>query len=713
MKNKSIFILLLALVSVSCLVIGCAAAVTETCNVKIPKGAGYVVNGAKTVEKGKDYVFTVTANEGYDIASVTVGTERLTATDGKYTIANVTADIEISVSAQRKTFSVFFVGEGYEASGEPTVTYGSNYVFTLTISDGYDKTVMPVVKADNDTLVGEKDGNVYVYTIQNVTSDVTVTVSDLVKLPGQLVVPNEVFNLEIAKLTAEQRNQGYYLQGVSGSYNGAKCNVNVDLSSVVWNTAGSYTITYSLEGHSDVTKVATLKLFGTFVVSDIAIDLSDVTAAVSCLDGYQYVDRDLYIVNGETQTLLTPKQFVAEQIVVDGKKVYRSHFSTDYLLSLKSGSYNFRLVDYVTCNIGEFTVTLTDDAAPAYDFDADDMYAYVVGDSFDFVKTTRHANSAQPIVVKYFLTDGNGVETDCTDGYDLPNKAGGYTWTVKYFRSENELTEYTKSVKYLLVDNYGWSGATVSASKDGNIVLSTVDGDPNQYTDKNAAISAEYIRKNNTVNGNYMVVTFKVTDYTSSGKFDAGIWSLKGANNDYMGITLNKVGDTHKVLRMLSGGSVDFIIRDFTGSLEIVGIEFVTIADGFGNQKTNAGYVNTTTGDNGLVTSAKVQWTTNSDNNKFSITQAYLDKLVAAGYTQLSMDLSATQTNIYVICTYKNGNATKDVAKNYTGGNVNFALNTVDGTLSEIGIVIVNTHDNTVFQDFSGTLELTNITYTK
>ena len=713
MKNKSIFILLLALVSVSCLVIGCAAAVTETCNVKIPKGAGYVVNGAKTVEKGKDYVFTVTANEGYDIASVTVGTERLTATDGKYTIANVTADIEISVSAQRKTFSVFFVGEGYEASGEPMVTYGSNYVFTLTIADGYDKTVMPVVKADNDTLVGEKDGNVYVYTIQNVTSDVTVTVSDLVKLPGQLVVPNEVFNLEIAKLTAEQRNQGYSLQGVSGSYNGAKCNVNVDLSSVVWNTAGSYKITYSLEGHSDVTKVATLKLFGTFTVPDLAIDLSNVKTAVSCLDGYQYVDRDLYIVNGETQTLLTPKQFVAEQIVVDGKKVYRSHFSTEYLLSLKSGSYNFRLYDYVTCNIGEFTVTLTDDAAPAYDFDADDMYAYVVGDSFDFVKATRHANSAQPIVVKYFLTDGNGVETDCTDGYDLPNKAGVYTWTVKYFRGENELTEYTKSVKYLLVDNYGWSGVTVSASKDGNIVLSTVDGDPNQYTDKNAAISAEYIRKNNTVNGNYMVVTFKVTDYSSSGRFDAGIWSLKGANNDYMGITLNKVGDTHKVLRMLSGGSVDFIIRDFTGSIEITDVEFVTITDGFGNQKTNAGYVNTTTGDNGLVTSAKVQWTTNSDNNKFSITQAYLDKLVAAGYTQLSMDLSATQANIYVICTYKNGNATKDVAKNYTGGNVNFALTTVDGTLSEIGIVIVNTHDNTVFQDFSGTLELTNITYTK
>ena len=180
-----------------------------------------------------------------------------------------------------------------------------------------------------------------------------------------------------------------------------------------------------------------------------------------------------------------------------------------------------------------------------------------------------------------------------------------------------------------------------------------------------------------------------------------------------MGITLNTVGVTCKVLRMLSGGSVDFIIRDFTGSLEVVGIEFVTIADGFGNQKTNAGYVNTTTGDNGLVTSAKVQWTTNSDNNKFSITQAYLDKLVAAGYTQISMDLSATQANIYVICTYKNGNATKDVAKNYTGGNVNFALTTVDGTLSEIGIVIVNTHDNTVFQDFSGTLELTNITYTK
>lgn len=712
MKNKSTIILLLAFVAVCCLTIGCATS-TEHCNVKLSKGAGYVVNGAKTVEKGKNYVFTVTANEGYNITSVMVGTEKLTETDGKYTVANVTADIEIVVSAQRKTFSVFFVGNGYEASGEPTVTYGSNYVFTLSIADGYDKTVAPVVKADDNVLVGEKDGNDYIYTIENVTSDVTVTVSGLVKFPGQLVVPSDAFNIEIANLTAEQRNQGYYLQGVSGSYNGVKCDVNVDLSAVVWNTAGSYKITYSLEGHADVTKIATLNLFGTFTVPDLAIDLSDVTTAVSCLDGYQYVDRDLYMVNGETQTLLTPKQFVAEQIVVDGKKVYRSHFSTDYLLSLKSGSYNFRLVDYVTCNVGEFTVTLTDDAAPAYDFDAEDMYAYVVGDSFDFVKATRHANSAQPIVVKYFLMDENGVETDCTDGYDLPDKAGEYTWTVRYFRSENELTEYTKSVKYLLVDNYGWSGVTVSASKDGNIVLSTVDNDTNQYTDKNAIISADYIRKNNKVNGNYMVLTFKVTDYTSSGKFDAGIWSLKGANNDYMGITLNTVGVTCKVLRMLSGGAVDFIIRDFTGSIEITDVEFVTIAEGFGTQKSNAGYVNTTTENNGLVTSAKVQWTSSSDNNKFTVTQTYLDKLVAAGYTQISMDLSATQANIYVICTYKNGNATKDVAKNYTGGNVNLALATVDGTLSEIGIVIVNTHDNTVHQDYSGTLELTNITYTK
>mgnify|MGYP000820316942 FL=1 len=607
MKNKSTIILLLAFVAVCCLTIGCATS-TEHCNVKLSKGAGYVVNGAKTVEKGKNYVFTVTANEGYNITSVMVGTEKLTETDGKYTVANVTADIEIVVSAQRKTFSVFFVGNGYEASGEPTVTYGSNYVFTLSIADGYDKTVTPVVKADDNVLVGEKDGNDYIYTIENVTSDVTVTVSGLVKFPGQLVVPSDAFNIEIANLTAEQRNQGYYLQGVSGSYNGVKCDVNVDLSAVVWNTAGSYKITYSLEGHADVTKIATLNLFCTFTVPDLAIDLSDVTTAVSCLDGYQYVDRDLYMVNGETQTLLTPKQFVAEQILVDGKKVYRSHFSTDYLLSLKSGSYNFRLVDYVTCNIGEFTVTLTDDAAPAYDFDAEDMYAYVVGDSFDFVKATRHANSAQPIVVKYFLMDENGVETDCTDGYDLPDKAGAYTWIVKYFRSENELTEYTKSVKYLLVDNYGWSGVTVSASKDGNIVLSTVDNDTNQYTDKNAIISADYIRKNNKVNGNYMVLTFKVTDYTSSGKFDAGIWSLKGANNDYMGITLNTVGVTCKVLRMLSGGAVDFIIRDFTGSIEITDVEFVTIAEGFGTQKSNAGYVNTTTENNGLVTSAKVQW---------------------------------------------------------------------------------------------------------
>ena len=76
-----------------------AVATTVCCSVSWDQDAAYTVTGEKLVEAGKDYIFTVAANEGYDASNAVVmvnGTE-VTAVDGKYTVENVSADLTITV----------------------------------------------------------------------------------------------------------------------------------------------------------------------------------------------------------------------------------------------------------------------------------------------------------------------------------------------------------------------------------------------------------------------------------------------------------------------------------------------------------------------------------------------------------------------------------------------------------------------------------------
>jgi len=68
-------------------------------------------------------------------------------------------------------------GEGYTITGEKTVKNGEDYTFTVTVTEGYDAANM-VVKV-NDTEVTAVDG---IYTVEKVSSDLTITVSGVKKI---------------------------------------------------------------------------------------------------------------------------------------------------------------------------------------------------------------------------------------------------------------------------------------------------------------------------------------------------------------------------------------------------------------------------------------------------------------------------------------------------------------------------------------------------
>ena len=154
--------------------------------VTLTSGEGYTLTGETTVEDGKDYSFTVTIADDYEMEDnfvVKANGETLTAGEsGSYTVENVTADLTITVEGVVKKQAAGHAvtltpGEGYTLTGEATAEDGKDYTFTVTVTEGYDAANM-VVKV-NDTEVTAVDGK---YTVEKVSSDLTITVSGVKKI---------------------------------------------------------------------------------------------------------------------------------------------------------------------------------------------------------------------------------------------------------------------------------------------------------------------------------------------------------------------------------------------------------------------------------------------------------------------------------------------------------------------------------------------------
>ena len=148
--------------------------------VTLTSGDGYTLTGETTVEDGKDYSFTVTIADDYEMEDnfvVKANGETLTAGEsGSYTVENVTADLTITVEGVVKKQAAGHAvtltpGEGYTLTGEATAEDGKDYTFTVTVSEGYDAANM-VVKV-NGGEVTAVDG---IYTVEKVSSDLTITV---------------------------------------------------------------------------------------------------------------------------------------------------------------------------------------------------------------------------------------------------------------------------------------------------------------------------------------------------------------------------------------------------------------------------------------------------------------------------------------------------------------------------------------------------------
>lgn len=153
---------------------------------------------ANKVNYGSDFKFTVAAEAHYNVVSVKDGDTLLTATEGVYTLTNVTKATTITLTAELDTHTVTFTGEGYEVIevegfNKNSIVHGGEYSFKLKANE---HTHVSSVKVGDNTLTTDGAGT---YTISNIVDNVTVavvTVEDTYKLT---MPSNETYTITLAE----------------------------------------------------------------------------------------------------------------------------------------------------------------------------------------------------------------------------------------------------------------------------------------------------------------------------------------------------------------------------------------------------------------------------------------------------------------------------------------------------------------------------------
>ena len=117
---------------------------TYTITASAGTGGSITPTGDVTVNKGEDKTFTITPDEGYEIANVQVDGSSVTVTNNSYTFTNVQENHSISVPFQEtggepvpETYTVTLSGTGINATGGGQYKTGNTVTVTAGSKTGY------------------------------------------------------------------------------------------------------------------------------------------------------------------------------------------------------------------------------------------------------------------------------------------------------------------------------------------------------------------------------------------------------------------------------------------------------------------------------------------------------------------------------------------------------------------------------------------------
>lgn len=616
-------------------------------SVTLPTGEGYAVVGESEAVYGEDYTFTVNAVAGYSVKDAVVknGDVTLTGVNGTYTVANVTANVVITVENVVKlqdyvsvTTRVYDLKLADITDAQKAVAYymtGVSGVYqNATCEVSADLSAVDFTRAGSYTITYKLVGHETVTETAtvNVYGEPAITVaSDAIKAVAwsKNLDLNAFINTLLGKISAVDSLNSALTVNVKaatvpaknayGFYDIQSYNVTFTATDKMGNVAEE-TVQITINGSTDITVAPTM-----------SIDLANTSVMLTVYEAG--VDFDLFKYDSENGLVAVTTAQAANDSTKGG-----TFFAASYLASLELGEHTFVLVFGDTFKV--VTLTLTDNQAPAFTtFDVTEL-AYLVGEEFVLPTAVKSANSAQAITVKYFL----GSEEFTAN----PTVAGSYTYTIKFYRNNEELTEYAKEYSLVLVNNYGWSGATVSATKDGKVAMTGVYEEGTPYKDATPVLSADYISANKGEN-NIVVVTLRVLDQGTNNSTvegqDRGIWYVKGVDYiteathpvNYVGVT-PKTGDEYTMkLRIEENGTATFILRNFDGKVEVTSVGFEYHEEYVEDPNFTKGYAEsvelTYNNEQTRIANAKVvvpagnDWWTNSP----ALSAAYIKTLYAAG----------------------------------------------------------------------------------
>lgn len=545
-------------------------------SVTLPTGEGYAVVGESEAVYGDDYTFTVNAVAGYSVKDAVVksGDVTLTGVNETYTVANVTANVVITIENVVKltdyvsvTTRVYDLKLADITDAQKTAAYymtGVSGVYqNETCEVSADLSAVDFTRAGTYTITYKLVGHETVTETAtvNVYGEPTITVaSDAIKAVvwSENLDLNAFINTLVGKisavdslnnaLTVNVKAASVPAKNAYGFYDVQSYNVTFTATDKMGNLAEE-TVQITINGSTDITVAPTM-----------SIDLANTSVMLAAYEAG--VDFDLFKYDSENGLVA----ITTAQAAWDSDK-QGTFFATSYLAGLTLGEHTFALVFEDTFKV--VTLTLTDNQEPAFTTSDVTELAYLVGEEFVLPTAVKSVNSAQAITVKYFLGDAE-FESN-------PTEKGNYVYTIRFYRNAEELTAYRKTYNVTIVENYGWNGATVSAVANGNIALSGV-----AEGDSNPILSADYIAANKGDN-NIVVVTVKIIDVGTTD--DPTIWYVDGVQyvaknvESYIGLSKNQgmttVGSTLTMkLRIEENGTATFILRNFDGKAEVVSVAF-------------------------------------------------------------------------------------------------------------------------------------------
>lgn len=616
-------------------------------SVTLPTGEGYAVVGESEAVYGEDYTFTVNAVAGYSVKDAVVksGDVTLTGVNGTYTVANVTANVVITVENIVKlqdyvsvTTRVYDLKLADITDAQKAAAYymtGVSGVYqNETCEVSADLSAVDFTRAGTYTITYKLVGHETVTETAtvNVYGEPTITVaSDAIKTVvwSKNLDLNAFINTLVGKisavdslnnaLTVNVKAASVPAKNAYGFYDIQSYNVTFTATDKMGNVAEE-TVQITITGSIDITVAPTM-----------SIDLANTSVMLAAYEAG--VDFDLFKYDSENGLVAVTTAQASWDSDKEG-----TFFAASYLASLELGEHTFVLVFENTFKV--VTLTLTDNQAPAFTTSDVTELAYLVGEEFVLPTAVKSANSAQAITVKYFLGSDEFTAN--------PTAAGSYTYTIKFFRGNEELTEYAKEYSLVLVNNYGWSGATVSATKDGKVAMTGVYEEGTPYKDATPVLSAEYISANKGEN-NIVVVTLKVlnqgTNNATAEGYGRGIWYVKGVDyvteaghpENYVGITPENGKEYTIKLRIEENGTATFILRNFDGKVEVTSVGFEHHKEYVEDPNFTKGYAEsvelTYNNEQTRINSAKIvvptgyYWYTNTP----ALSAAYIKTLYAAG----------------------------------------------------------------------------------